>query len=287
MKVVIVGAKGQLGRTLTQTVPSGVQCQALDLPEFDIVDAAAVAALVADGKPDVIVNAAAYTAVDRAEQEAGVAFAVNADGPRNLARAAANGGIRLIHVSTDYVFDGTACSPYPPQAPCNPMGVYGRSKRQGEVNIQTIWDDAVILRTSWLYSGHGSNFLKTMLSLMHSREELKVVADQVGGPTSAATLAAAIWAAMGHRRLRGLYHWSDAGVASWYDFAVAIQEEALARDLLTKAIPIHPIGTADYPTPAKRPAYSVLDCRSAWRDLNVEPTHWRMALRQVLDGFHR
>jgi dTDP-4-dehydrorhamnose reductase len=287
MKVVIVGAKGQLGRTLTQTLPRGVQCLALDLPELDIVDPAAVAAVVADAKPDVIVNAAAYTAVDRAEQEAGVAFAVNAQGPRHLARAAANGRVRLIHVSTDYVFDGTACSPYAPQAPCSPLGVYGRSKRQGEVEIQSVWDDALILRTSWLYSAHGSNFLKTMLNLMRTRDELKVVADQVGGPTATATLAAAIWAAVGRRRLRGVYHWSDAGVASWYDFAVAIQEEGLARDLLPKAIPIHPIATADYPTPAKRPAYSVLDCRSTWRDLNMAPRHWRAALRNVLDGVHR
>ena len=285
MKVVIVGAKGQLGRTLTQTVPRGAQCLALDLPEFDIVDAATVAAMVADARPDVIVNAAAYTAVDRAEQEADVAFGVNADGPRNLARAAAKGRIRLIHVSTDYVFDGTACSPYAPDAPCSPLGVYGRSKRQGEIHVQSTWDDVVIVRTSWLYSSHGSNFLRTMLNLMGTRDELKVVADQVGGPTSAATLAAAIWAAVEHRQLRGIYHWSDAGVASWYDFAVAIQEEALARDLLPKAILIRPIGTVDYPTPAKRPAYSVLDCRSAWRDLNMAPMHWRAALRQVLDGF--
>ena len=285
MKVVIVGAKGQLGRTLTQTVPRGAQCLALDLPEFDIVDAATVAAMVADARPDVIVNAAAYTAVDRAEQEADVAFGVNADGPRNLARAAAKGQIRLIHVSTDYVFDGTACSPYAPDAPCSPLGVYGRSKRQGEIHVQSTWDDVVIVRTSWLYSSHGSNFLRTMLNLMGTRDELKVVADQVGGPTSAATLAAAIWAAVEHRQLRGIYHWSDAGVASWYDFAVAIQEEALARDLLPKAILIRPIGTVDYPTPAKRPAYSVLDCRSAWRDLNMAPMHWRAALRQVLDGF--
>lgn len=285
MKVLIVGANGQLGTTLTHTLPRGGQCLALDLPEFDIVDGAAVEAVVFDAQPDVIVNASAYTAVDRAEQEAGLAFAVNAEGPGNLARAAAKCRVRLVHVSTDYVFDGTACSPYAPDASCSPLGVYGRSKRQGEVNIQATWDDAVILRTSWLYSGLGSNFLKTMLNLMRTRDELKVVADQVGGPTATATLAAAIWAAVAHRPLQGVYHWSDAGVASWYDFAVAIQEEALARGLLPKAIPIRPIATADYPTPAKRPAYSVLDCRSAWRDLNMAPMHWRAALRQVLDGF--
>jgi dTDP-4-dehydrorhamnose reductase len=287
MKALIIGGKGQLGTTLTQTVPESIDCRSLDLPEIDITDAKAVEAVVADEKPDVIINASAYTAVDRAEEAVDLAFAVNATGPGNIARAARQTGARLIHVSTDYVFDGTACSPYPPEAPCSPLGVYGQSKRQGEIAVLDGIDDPVIIRTSWLYSRYGNNFVLTMLRLMAERDELRVVADQVGGPTWAATLAAAVWAAVGKKRLKGIYHWSDAGVTSWYDFAVAIQEEALARGLIDRPIPIHPITTADYPTLTKRPPYSVLNCTASWRDLGVEPMQWRVALRQMLDQVGR
>ena len=283
MKTLILGGKGQLGTTLTQTVPAAIEYLSLDLPEIDITDAGAVETLVGDAKPDVIINASAYTAVDRAEEEVDLAFAVNATGPKNLALAAKKTGARLIHVSTDYVFDGTACTPYPPEAPCSPLGVYGKSKQQGEINIFDVIDDPVIFRTSWLYSQYGNNYVLTMLRLMNERDELKVVADQVGGPTWASTLAAAIWAVVGKENLKGIYHWSDSGVASWYDFAVAIQEEALARGLIGKPIPIHPITTAEYPTPTTRPAYSVLNCTASWRDLGVEPCQWRVALRRMLD----
>ncbi len=282
MKVMIVGGNGQLGTTLTLTVPDAVECQSLDLPEFDITDSKAVYALVEAIKPDVIVNASAYTAVDRAEEDAELAFNVNAKGPTHLALAAKNNGTRLIHVSTDYVFDGTACTPYVPECPCNPLGVYGQSKRQGEINILSILDDPVIIRTSWLYSRYGSNFVLTMLRLMNERDELQVVADQIGAPTWASTLASAIWAVAGKARVNGIYHWSDAGVASWYDFAVAIQEEGLRMGILSKKIPIFPINTDAYPTPAKRPSYSVLDSTRAWRDLETEPMHWREALRRML-----
>ena len=283
MKVLIVGAKGQLGTTLLQTAPAGVACQALDLPDFDITSWTAVDARVSQAKPDVIVNAAAYTAVDRAEEEVDLAFAVNAAGPQYLARAAKKAGARLIHVSTDYVFDGTAYTPYPPQAPCNPLGLYGKSKRQGEVNILDEMDAPVIIRTAWLYSRYGSNFVLTILRLLREQPELKVVADQVGGPTWAATLAGAIWKTAANTDLKGIFHWTDAGVASWYDFAVAIAEEALARGLIGKPVPVHPITTALYPTLTRRPAYSVLDSTASWRSLGVEPLHWRVALRQMLD----
>jgi dTDP-4-dehydrorhamnose reductase len=232
-------------------------------------------------KPDVVINASAYTAVDRAEEEVDLAFRVNATGPKNLALAARKAGSRLIHVSTDYVFDGTACTPYPPQAPCSPLGVYGKSKRQGEINVLEVIDEPLIIRTSWLYSQYGNNFVLTMLRLMNERDELKVVADQIGAPTWASTLAAAIWAAVGKRHLKGIYHWSDAGVASWYDFAVAIQEEAFSQGKLTSLIPIHPIRTDQFPTPVTRPAYSVLDSTASWSDFDTEPMHWRAALRQM------
>jgi dTDP-4-dehydrorhamnose reductase len=169
MKALIIGAKGQLGTTLTQTAPEAIQCLPLDLPEIDITDADAVDQFVGEEAPVVIINASAYTAVDRAEEEVDLAFAVNATGPGNIAMAAKKIGARLIHVSTDYVFDGTACTPYPPDAPCNPLGVYGNSKRKGEINVLDAVDDAVILRTSWLYSQYGNNFVLTMLRLMKER----------------------------------------------------------------------------------------------------------------------
>jgi len=282
MKALIIGGKGQLGTTLAQTVPPSISTLSLDLPEFDITSPQAVDAIIDKEKPDVIVNASAYTAVDRAEDEVDSAYKVNATGPKNLASAAKRTGTRLIHVSTDYVFDGTACTPYPPEAICTPIGVYGQSKRQGEINILDVIDDSVIIRTSWLYSQYGNNFVLTMLRLMKERDRLKVVADQVGAPTWAASLATAIWAAAENKQLKGIYHCSDAGVTSWYDFAVAIQEEALDRGILEQPIPITPITTAEFPTPAKRPSYSVLDCTRAWRDIGIEPIQWRVALRQML-----
>ena len=285
MKALIIGGKGQLGTTLTQTVPTSIACRSLDLPEIDITDAKAVEAVVGDETPDVIINASAYTAVDRAEEEVDLAFAVNATGPKNIALAAKKTGARLIHVSTDYVFDGTACTPYPPEASCSPLGVYGKSKRQGEINVLDVIDDPVIIRTSWLYSQYGNNFVLTMLWLMNQREELKVVADQIGGPTWATTLAGAIWKTVAKTDLNGIFHWTDAGVTSWYDFAVAIEEEALDRGLISNPVPIHPITTAEYPTLTTRPSYSVLDSTASWRVLGIEPTQWRVALRQMLDQF--
>jgi dTDP-4-dehydrorhamnose reductase len=283
MKVLIVGANGQLGTTLVQTAPAAVDWEAVDLPECDITHGEAVDALVAAKQPDVVINAAAYTAVDRAEEAVAAAFAVNATGAKNLAVAVKKRGVRLIHVSTDYVFDGTACRPYPPQAPCRSIGVYGRSKREGEVYILNLIDDPVIIRTAWLYSSYGSNFVLTMLRLMRERDRIQVVSDQVGAPTWAMTLARAIWSMVQKPRLKGIYHWCDAGAASWYDFAVAIQEEALRIGHLKQAIPIRPIPSEAYPTAAQRPAYSLLDCQASWRDLGLEPLHWRVALRQMLE----
>ena len=284
MKVMIVGENGQLGKTLMHTAPSTVTAFALDIPDFDITDGDQVDQTVGAEKPAVIVNASAYTAVDRAEEDVELSFRVNATGPRHLALAAKKIGARLIHVSTDYVFDGSACTPYAPDAPCSPLGVYGKSKREGECNVLDVLDDAVIIRTAWLYSQYANNFVKTMLRLMKEKPELKVVADQIGGPTWATTLAGAIWQIVAKPDLKGILHWTDAGVASWYDFAVAISEEAVARGLIEKPVPIHPIPTSEYPTPARRPAYSVLDCTASWRALSIEPVQWRVALRGMMDA---
>lgn len=287
MKALIVGGKGQLGTALARTAPEGVRYRSLDLPELDVTRLNDLVAAVEEARPDVVVNASAYTAVDRAEADVAAAYAVNAAGAHNLAMAAKQAGCRLIHVSTDYVFDGTACTPYPPQAPCTPLGVYGQSKRDGEIQVLTVLDSSLIVRTSWLYSSTGSNFVLTMLRLMNERPEIRVVADQIGAPTWADSLAGAIWSTARKTHLHGIYHWSDAGVASWYDFAVAIQEEGLERGLLNRRVPIHPITTAEFPTPTRRPAYSVLDCTASRRDFEIEPMHWRAALRKMLDAVGR
>ncbi len=280
--VLITGADGQLGYELQRCAPDGVAAIALSRAGLDITDAAAIGACLDRYQPLALVNAAAYTAVDRAESEESLANAVNGTAPGLLAAACRERGVRLLHVSTDFVFDGTACSPYPPDAEPAPLGAYGRSKLAGERAVMNETDDALIVRTGWVYSAHGGNFVKTMLRLMAERDELTVVADQVGTPTWAAGLAGALWQAVSKPGLKGIYHWSDAGVCSWYDFAVAIEEEGRSLGLLDSATQVRPIPSADYPTPARRPAFSVLDKHSSWRDLAMTPVHWREQLRRML-----
>ena len=239
--------------------------------------------MLADLRPSVVINAAAYTAVDRAESEQAAAFAVNADGPGHLARACAGLGARLIHVSTDFVFSGNACHPYQPADPTGPVSVYGESKLAGEQQVrEALGEQSVIVRTAWVYSRVGHNFVKTMLRLMAERDSLSVVADQVGTPTWARGLAEALWRIVDKPEIAGTLHWTDAGVASWYDFAVAIAEEAHAQGLLARPVAVKPIATADYPTPAARPAWSVLDKTASWQQLGCDGMHWREALRAML-----
>lgn len=278
MKVLITGANGQLGHALQATAPAGVSIVATGSAQLDICDAAAVDALVAAERPAAIFNAAAYTAVDRAESEEAQAARLNGDAVGNLARAAAKAGARLIHVSTDFVFDGLSGIPYPPDAPTAPLGAYGRTKRQGEL---AAGPDALIVRTAWVYGSQGGNFVRTMLRLMAEREQVRVVADQIGTPTFAASLAEALWG-LNAAGAKGIFHYTDSGAASWYDFAVAIQEEALALGLLERAVPIIPIATSDYPTPARRPHYSVLDKRTTFALLGQAAPHWRVNLRRML-----
>jgi dTDP-4-dehydrorhamnose reductase len=281
-KVLITGAAGQLGRELLRSVPEGVECIAATREILDIADAARVRAFVRRERPGLIINAAAYTAVDKAESEQELAAAINVNGAANLATACAENGSRLIHVSTDFVFDGTSSTPYLPDAPTSPLGEYGRSKLAGEQAVVAGLPSALIMRTAWVYSAFGGNFVKTMLRLMAEREELSVVADQVGTPTWARGLADALWLAADQSDLQGLYHWTDAGVCSWYDFAVAIAEEALEIGLLQRMPRIHPIPGSAYPTPAARPAFSVLDKNSTWAVLKTEGLHWRSQLRSML-----
>ena len=284
-KVLVVGAGGQLGQELQRTSGPGVECLPMTRAQLDIADLAAVTQCLAAVAPQLVINAAAYTAVDKAESEVDAAQRSNAAGPLALAQACAEQGVRLIHISTDFVFDGTASQPYKPDAATAPLGEYGRSKRAGELAVQSVLPAALILRTGWVYSRYGSNFVKTMLRLMSERDELAVVADQVGTPTWAHGLAEAVWACAVRPQLRGLYHWSDAGVCSWYDFAVAICEEALALGLLARPVNIRPIAAIEYPTPACRPAYSVLDKTDSWRDFALAGVHWRQQLRAMLEDY--
>ncbi len=278
MKAMIVGAGGQLGQALVASAPSGLEIVCRDHHSLDIGDASEVQAQVEAAAPDILLNAAAYTAVDRAESEEQAAFATNAAAVGTLAQAARSVGSRLVHVSTDFVFDGHASKPYGPNASPNPLSVYGRSKLEGE---KLAGADALIVRTAWVYAPKGSNFVRTMLRLMAERDEVRVVADQIGTPTYAPALADVIWR-LAVRKVHGLHHYTDAGVASWYDFAVAIHEEASAIGLLKKPASIQPIATTDYPTPARRPAFSVLDKRLTLQLAGLPAVHWRENLRSCL-----
>ncbi|MBU2829440.1 dTDP-4-dehydrorhamnose reductase [Acidithiobacillus ferriphilus] len=281
-RVLLLGAQGQVGWELQRSQPPSVMLRALGRQDLDIRDVGKVRAAVESFRPDCLINAAAYTAVDRAESEADMAYAINRDGAAHCALAAQACGARLIHLSTDFVFDGAQSTPYQPGAPAAPLGVYGASKAAGEQQVREILGDAaLILRTAWVYSAHGSNFVKTVLRLLAERDVLRVVGDQIGTPTWAAGIAGALWRALDHPDFTGIQHWTDAGVASWYDFSVAIQEEAVAAGRLQRSIPIEMIPTSGYPTPARRPAYTVLDKSTSYATLGPAP-HWRAALRQML-----
>jgi dTDP-4-dehydrorhamnose reductase len=278
MKALIVGAAGQLGQSLVAAAPGEVTIVSADRHTLDITDPAAVLSIMEQVRPDLVFNAAAYTAVDRAETEPDAAHAVNAQAVEHLASAARQAGASLVHVSTDFVFDGAVGKPYAPTSATTPLGVYGRTKLAGEVAAGS---DALIVRTAWVYAPQGHNFVRTMLRLMRERDEVRVVADQIGTPTYAPDLAAALWA-LARKGARGIHHYTDAGACSWYDFAVAIQEEALASGLLSQAVDIIPIATTDYPTPAARPHYSVLDKASTFELLGGPSPHWRTNLRKMM-----
>lgn len=283
MKVLITGKNGQLGYELRATAPEGVEVYAYDVADLDITDQKAVLKKVTEVQPDVIINAAAYTAVDKAEIDSELAYLVNETGAKNLAQAANSVSAKLVHISTDFVFDATKNTWYLPEDKTNPLGVYGASKLAGEQAVLAeSAENSTIIRTSWVYSSHGNNFVKTMLKLMAEREELSVVADQIGTPTWAKGLAQVCWKVAQKGSVDELYHWSDLGTASWYDFAVAIQEIGLELGLLKKEIPVKPIRTSQYPTPAKRPAYSVMDTSKARDEFEVEGQHWRKALKDML-----
>ncbi len=298
MKVLLTGREGQLGTALQASLPEGVILIATGRSELDLADHAACRQAVRDHRPDWVLNAGAYTAVDRAESEADQAMAINAGAPQAFAEALLDTGGRLLQVSTDFVFNGAQGSPYRPDQALDPLGVYGATKAAGETAALAL-PGARVLRTSWVFGPVGKNFCLTMLRLHAAKaaagDPLGVVADQVGCPTATHTLAAACWRAIGaespgvlastttdNQDLR-ILHFSDAGAASWYDFAVAIGELGVAARLLERAAVVRPLTTADYPTPAQRPSYSLLDCTASRVALGIEPQHWRAALAQVLD----
>lgn len=280
--VLITGVGGQVGRGLVRTAPPEMALLSCSHKDLDISDAAAVLTYVRAHMPAVIINAAAHTAVDRAESEAELARRANSEGPLHLAAAAREVGARLIHISTDFVFDGAASSPYRPDAATNPLSVYGKTKLAGEQAVlEVLPERSVVLRTAWVYDAQGNNFMRTMLRVMNASVSVRVVADQVGTPTAARALAETLWKIVATPDIRGIHHWTDAGVASWYDFAVAIAEEGAQLDLVPHNAAVTPIATKDYPTPARRPPYSVLD-KSSLISNGFTPVHWRKRLRDVL-----
>ena len=278
MKVLITGAGGQLGRALQATAPSGAELSAIDVDDVDLTDEAMLTARLAVEAPEVLINAAAHTAVDKAEEEEELARAINSDAVRIMAGAMEQSGGKLVHVSTDFVFDGTSERPYRPDDERAPLSVYGRTKAQGEDHLR---DSDLLVRTSWVYAAGGANFVRTMIRLMNERDELGIVADQVGSPTWATSLAQTIWGLIA-KGASGTFHHSDDGKASWYDFALAIAEDAHAQGLIKRIPEIKPIATSDYPTPAARPTFSLLDCSKTRELLGDTPTPWRENLRAML-----
>lgn len=287
MRVLITGARGQVGYELMRLVPSGFEAIGMGSAELDISDAGRVVDAVERVQPQLIINAAAYTAVDKAESEPERAYAVNRDGVAHLAAAAQKLAIPLLHISTDYVFAGDASVPYREQDTTAPTGVYGASKLAGERALMAGCSRHMILRTSWVFGTHGNNFVKTMLRLGHERDELSVVADQHGCPTSATSIARALWALAQQYRdvgsLRwGLYHYSGIPACSWHEFAQEIFKQAYGVGVLPRVPMVRGIATAHYPTPAKRPAWSVLDCSRLQDVHGIASADWREELQSVL-----
>ncbi|MDG0800649.1 dTDP-4-dehydrorhamnose reductase [Pectobacterium polaris] len=281
MKVLLTGSNGQLGRCFQDRLPAGWQVWATDTAELDITDYAKVLAAVKECQPDAIVNAAAYTAVDKAESEPELAALVNKTGPENLARAAKEVGARLVHVSTDYVFDGTATVPYVETDKTNPLGVYGQTKLDGEIAVSTVLPDAIIIRTAWVFSEYGNNFVKTMLRLAKDRDELSIVSDQRGCPTYAGDIAQAIIDLLEKEAEAGIYHYCGDNEVAWSDFADEIFNIAVEKEIINKKPNVIRITTEKYPTPAKRPLYSSLNGEKI-RMLNIELSNWQQTLSIII-----
>lgn len=283
MRALILGATGQLGRHLVELSPAGVELVTPRRAELDLRDLSRLRNLVSAIGADVLINAAGYTAVDKAESDKQEALVVNALAPEVLAAAAENSGAMLVHLSTDYVFSGQSCSPYPTDAPRTPINTYGQTKAEGEERVLRAGArSALLIRTSWLYSASGTNFVLTMLRLMRAGKQLRIVHDQTGCPTWARGLAAAIWSAVAMGS-RGVAHWCDAGETTWYGFASEIQRIALDLGMLREPVDLVPVTTAERPTIARRPPYSVLDTSTAVSAFGFQPNPWRISLTRLLE----
>ena len=280
MNILVTGANGQLGNEMQVLARENLQHTYFfkDVQELDICDEQAVYAYVSEHKIDIIVNCAAYTAVDKAEDNVELCDKLNNIAPGYLARAAQANDAAMIQVSTDYVFDGTAHIPYTEEEPTCPASVYGSTKLAGEQNVMDHCEKAMVIRTAWLYSIYGNNFVKTMIRLGQERDSLGVIFDQIGTPTYANDLAQAIFAAINKGVVRGIYHFSDEGVCSWYDFTIAIHR--LAGIASCKVKPLH---TADYPAKAPRPHYSVLDKTKIKDTFGIEIPHWEESLKRCIN----
>lgn len=292
MKVLVIGDRGQLGRELTrQAIGLEMECRGCDLAEIDITDRDSVVRVVNNPGVSIVINAAAYTAVDKAESEPEAAFAVNRDGAAHLAETCRKAGLPLIQVSTDYVFNGKKKAPYLETDQMAPLGVYGRSKAAGEEAVSSILKEHVTVRTAWLYGVYGHNFVKTILRLARERESISVVDDQFGGPTFASDLAGGLLEIArqiveGKKEPWGSFHYCGRGKTSWHGFASEIVKEAGAYEQL-KVREIKPIPTSEYPTPARRPAYSVLDCSRLKATFGLEPPFWKDSLAEMLKRLYK
>lgn len=287
MRVLVAGARGQVGLELMRRVPDGFTALGFGSGDLDITDASHLGTVVESHKPDLIINAAAYTAVDKAEDDRTTAYAVNRDGVANLGLIAARHHIPILHISTDYVFRGDAARPYEEDDSPNPTGVYGASKLAGEQLLAQVNAQHIILRTSWVFGAQGHNFVKTMLKLAASHNTLSVVSDQTGCPTPASDIADALWCIASHYHEGsnvnwGVYHFAGRPSCTWYDFALNIFNQAHGMDMLATIPAVKKIKTKDYPTPAKRPAWSVLDCAKISANFGVEAPCWERGLTQVL-----
>ena len=279
IKILVTGGNGQLAQCLKDVVKNNDELDVdfQDLPYLDITDKQQLEAYFSKNEFDYCINCAAYTAVDLAEEQIDLAYAVNVEGPKNLAEVCKKYQVKLLHISTDFVFDGKKRTPYVETDMPNPLGVYGASKWQGERYIQVMMDDYFIIRTSWLYSEYGNNFMKTMLRLSETRDEISVVSDQIGSPTYAGDLAEVlIKIVLSSSISYGIYHYSNGGIVSWYDFAVEIFKQ------LGKTIEVKPIKTKDYPTAAKRPKYSVLDTTKIKNNFDCTIKDWQESLNKVI-----
>lgn len=283
MRTLLTGSKGQLARCFRNRLPENWELIATDSTSLDITDTEAVRNMVQNFQPDAIVNAAAFTAVDKAEAHVGTAFAVNATAVHNLASAARACQARFIHISTDYVFDGTNKTPYKEQDYTNPQSVYGRTKVSGELLALAANPDCVIIRTSWLFSEYGNNFVKTMIRLAGERDNLSIVHDQIGSPTYAGDLAQAIITLLQQPVApRGIYHYGGNKSVTWYEFAQAIFQAAQQQDPDFKIPQLNAITTDQYPLPAPRPAYSIMDCQKIENECGIKASDWQKALNEII-----